>query len=112
MKWLTSTLLLIALSLGCGENADNTPISNAADGSTLQDAASEIDIDTIPDAEVMPDMMVVLPGPEANIDYRVGVESVTVLSATPGAPLTIVSPEGDDLLTGKRILPTFPKNTP
>lgn len=51
------------------------------------------------DANMEADMLPTLPGPEADIEYRVGVESVTVLKSTPGALLTIVSPNGDDLLS-------------
>jgi uncharacterized protein len=45
-----------------------------------------------------PDARPELPGPEATFNYRVGVESVTIFDASPGAQITLINADGDELL--------------
>ncbi len=89
--WLIFVAVLI---LAC----DETPNAEQAPEIPNTDQMIQMDMG-ISDAILESDMAIMLPGPEANLDFRIGVESVTVLQATPGAHLTIVSPDGDDLLT-------------
>ena len=93
--WILSASILCMV--GCDDDTNTPPDESLIDASAAGDAESTTD--AFFDAGIETDMRPMLPGPEADLEYRVGVETVTVFRATPGAPLTIVSPEGDDLLT-------------
>ena len=80
-------VFLFGLVFGCAEEGETSS------------TPTEIDA-MLADAQIVGDMSIepMLPGPEANFDYRIGVESVTIFNATPGAQITLLSPEGIPLL--------------
>ena len=67
-------VFLFGLVFGCAEEGETSS------------TPTEIDA-MLADAQIVGDMSIepMLPGPEANFDYRIGVESVTIFNATPGA---------------------------
>jgi predicted acyl esterase len=85
--------------LGCDDGTTPVDMVPEADMGLSPDVGADQTSVPLDDAEILPTDARPLPGPRAEFDIRIGVESVTVFGASAGAYLTLMSGEGTALLT-------------